>query len=443
MGEENHDIQSSHGDQELERLRSEVQQLKADKERLTQQSRRERQQASMLARNRWAKIMVVFGLILFAFSVSAVWLNRTVMNADRWVATLAPLASKPAIQNYVADKASDEILSNIDVESFVSQALPEQAQPLTAPITNEVENFVRQEARAFTSSQRFENLWTDIATASHRIIVAISTGGGDAISISNGQVTLDIGTVVLNLKARLAAAGLEFVNRIPTGALSDREIVIFESAQLEQISRVLTIMNSTALILPILTLLLLIGAIALAVDRRTIVLWIGAGAILAMILPLGALYLAQYPFIQSLQNLDIPNDVSQAIYSTVFSGLFTLQAWYIAVGFAIWIAAAIAGPSSWAVSLRRGAQDGVQGIVPGRNFGTFGGWVAAHKQTLRIVGYIVAAIALVLPVDLSVAYFLVVPIALLAWLALIEFFGRPRPGQAVSATGAGRGQAAA
>ena len=49
-------------------------------------------------------MLILFGAILFGLAVSAVWLNRTVMNEDRWVNTVAPLAQDVAIQDYVADE---------------------------------------------------------------------------------------------------------------------------------------------------------------------------------------------------------------------------------------------------------------------------------------------------------------------------------------------------
>jgi hypothetical protein len=59
-------------------------------------------------RRRWrtvvAVLLIVLGCVLAPLAGVAVWARNQVTNTDRYVATVAPLASDPAIQNAVADK---------------------------------------------------------------------------------------------------------------------------------------------------------------------------------------------------------------------------------------------------------------------------------------------------------------------------------------------------
>src|SRR5687768_8797353 len=94
---------------ELERLRAEVANLRAQASPVTAadidqpvvptpRPRRQRWRSVV------ATLLIVIGCILAPISVVAVWTKNLVTDTDRYVATVAPLASDPAIQNAVADR---------------------------------------------------------------------------------------------------------------------------------------------------------------------------------------------------------------------------------------------------------------------------------------------------------------------------------------------------
>lgn len=79
-------------------------------------------------RQRWrslvATLLIVIGCILAPLAGVAVWAKNQVTDTDRYVATVAPLASDPAIQNAVADKvtAADQVRLVFSNESVAGQA---------------------------------------------------------------------------------------------------------------------------------------------------------------------------------------------------------------------------------------------------------------------------------------------------------------------------------
>ena len=70
-----------------------------------------------------ATLLIVIGCILAPISVVAVWTKNLVTDTDRYVATVAPLASDPAIQSAIADKITAEIFTNLDVAGITNQAV--------------------------------------------------------------------------------------------------------------------------------------------------------------------------------------------------------------------------------------------------------------------------------------------------------------------------------
>ena len=69
-------------------------------------------------------------MLAFA-AVPALYLRSEVIDTDRYVATVAPLASDPAIQAEIADKVTQQITDAVDFETITRDALNELSK--TAP----------------------------------------------------------------------------------------------------------------------------------------------------------------------------------------------------------------------------------------------------------------------------------------------------------------------
>ena len=97
---------------ELERLRAEVADLRTQVATAPEAAEQVVIPPSRPRRQRWrsvvATLLIVIGCILAPLSVVAVWAKNQVTDTDRYVATVTPLASDPAIQNAVADKITAE-----------------------------------------------------------------------------------------------------------------------------------------------------------------------------------------------------------------------------------------------------------------------------------------------------------------------------------------------
>src|SRR5947209_4574309 len=64
-------------------------------------------------------LLLILGTILTPVAVLVTYAKTQVLDTERYVATVRPLASDPAIQNYVADTVSNQLLAQIDVKGYV------------------------------------------------------------------------------------------------------------------------------------------------------------------------------------------------------------------------------------------------------------------------------------------------------------------------------------
>ena len=89
---------------------------------------------------RWRRIvgavLLVVGCVLVPVSLSAVWVRNTLLDTDNYVSTVGPLADDPAVQQAIANRVTDALFANVDVEKKVADALPPRAGFLATPVAN-------------------------------------------------------------------------------------------------------------------------------------------------------------------------------------------------------------------------------------------------------------------------------------------------------------------
>jgi hypothetical protein len=268
------------GDDEIEHLRHENERLRGEVDGLRASGAPQRRVRRLSA---W--VLLVVACLLAVVSVLVVFVRNEALNTDAYVSTVQPLASNPAIQTAVANKVADSLISKVDVNGKVTGALPARAGFLAAPITSGLDTAVHQITLRLVQSQAFQTLWTKVNRQAHQQLVNLLTGAtAGPLSSNQGQVTLDLGTIAAEAKQQLDAHGITIFDRVPTG--NGPTLVLFESARLTEAQRLIRALNRLALALPALTVILFVGSILLAIDRRKGFVRAAAGLGVSMVLML-------------------------------------------------------------------------------------------------------------------------------------------------------------
>src|SRR5690242_18695889 len=103
---------------------------------------RDRRQVSTRARSVLSATLAVLGVLLCVVSLFAVWSRNQILNTDRYLTSVVPLASDPAIQDEVATKVAAAINDRLDAEDLARNALPGRAQVLAPALAGAAETFV-------------------------------------------------------------------------------------------------------------------------------------------------------------------------------------------------------------------------------------------------------------------------------------------------------------
>ena len=268
--------------------RAEVQRLRAEVARL-----RARQTGRAGRTGRWvaAAALLLVAVLLGIASIVAVFARNQLLDTDRYVATVAPLARDPVVQDAVANRLTSEIITRTDVDALArqvadylkKQGAPAEIDVLVSPAVNGVESFVYSAVRKIVDSRYFAQAWDSANRVAHASLVKILTGAGDApVSSTETTVYIDLGAVLEQVKQQLVDAGFGIAARIPSVAI---QYPVYESSDLPKIRNYVRWLERAAAWLPLVALTLLIAGIAVAPNHRrgllTGGLFIAVGLLLA------------------------------------------------------------------------------------------------------------------------------------------------------------------
>jgi hypothetical protein len=430
---------------ELERLRAEVADLRAQASTAaavaidqpvvpTPKPRRQRWRSVV------ATLLIVIGCILAPISVVAVWTKNLVTNTDRYVATVAPLASDPAIQSAIADKITAEIFMHLDVAGITNQAVDALAErglpPLVAtqlhglsePLASGVQGFVRTEVGKVLASDAFADAWLTANRAAHQALVAALTGQTrEGVTIENDTVSINLGPLIQEVKQRLIDRGFELASRIPN---VNPSFVLVQSDYIARARGAFNLLNAIGIWLPVVALILLAAGIYVAKDHRRALVGVGLGLAGGMVALALALVFFRTIYLNELPLGVLTRDAAAAFFDTLVRFLRLGLRTVLVFGLVIALAGFFTGRSITAVRARAGVSKGIGWLRGGAESvgfrtGPVGAWVYRYKKVLWIAVIAIAALVLVFWDQPTGRVIIGLTLAVLVALVIIEFLGRP------------------
>jgi LPXTG-motif cell wall-anchored protein len=297
-------------------------------------------------------LLIVLGTLALTLAAPAIWGRNLVLNTDRYVRTLEPVAHDPGVQGVVINVLDKQIQSHVDIASVVRNTLPSGASALAGPLQSAVDGLVNTVVTKFVQSDAFPALWVTVNRVAHSQIVEALTGQlpkGTVHVQNDGRVVLNLAPIQEAVKKQLVSAGLTAAQKIPTVGAT------IEIAQLQGLQKArhgVRLLDAAATWLPWVGLVLLAAAIAVAKRRRRALLAsalavAGGMAVLGLAINLGrVLYLNRVPGNQ------LPPAVAGTLFDTLVryfrDGLRIVLIVALLVAFGAWFG----GPSRPAVAFR-------------------------------------------------------------------------------------------
>ena len=378
----------------------------------------------------WVAVLLVLGLVLTPLTIIALFVKNTISDTDRYVQTIKPLASDPAVQAFVAEDISQQLFDRVDIKGYVKDALPDKAQVLSGPLTSALQGFVRQAVETILATDQFQDLWVEANRVAHSQLVSVLTGEttGGVTANANGAVTVDLSAVTKLVQQQLASTGIDLFSRIPIASIGGK-ITVFQSNDLYKARSGFRILNTLGWIMPFLVVACFGGAIYLSKSRRrgfvaSAIAFMLGGFILAT-----ALFVGRGLYLNAATSNNLPYDAAAAFYDSLVRFLHTSVKAVSFFSIIMIIAVFLAGPSRFAVWFRLRTRQGANWLGAQSDAA---GWellapnelVVKRKKGLRIVVAALAFLVLFFWKHPTPSIMLYLSILTVLALGVIEFFGR-------------------
>ncbi|MFD4240144.1 hypothetical protein ACFWP3_00745 [Streptomyces sp. NPDC058525] len=400
------------------------------------------QRAGRTAMSACSAVLIALTCLLVPVSLLTVWVHDIVLDNDRYVATVAPLASDPAIEEAAVRRiggAADVRVDGARVTADLARWLEAQGLPprvgtavkaLGPALDEAADQAVSKVATRFVESDRFEALWTRANRAAHTAVVHALTGRGrGAVGIDGGTVTLDVGSAVETVKEELVKAGLAPAERIPE---VDRQMVLFQSEELGKIRGAVRLLDALGNWLPVLTVLLGTAGVLLARRRRRALVTTALCAAAACLLVGIGLAPARRYYLDHLPAQVQSPAAAAAVFDTLVRFLRVSLRTALVLGVVVALGAYLSGGGRLPRGLRGGADRTAdsaarRAAAHGVGTGRAGVWVEARRRPLTVGVVLLVALGFALwnhPTVLTVLLLVLILLAVLAVLALLAADGR-------------------
>ena len=81
----------------------------------------------------WSGVLLALATLVLILGMSAVWVQRQVLDREEWVDTSVELLENDDIRRAIGLYVIDELYTNVDVAGEIQSALPDRLQPLARP----------------------------------------------------------------------------------------------------------------------------------------------------------------------------------------------------------------------------------------------------------------------------------------------------------------------
>ncbi|WP_312167578.1 hypothetical protein [Microbacterium sp.] len=421
---------------ELDDLRARVQSLEEENASL-----RVPRKSRWSVRSIVSGIILVLAIILAPTAAIGTWARTQLVDTDQFVATFAPLANDPAVQDFVADQVVIAIDEQLDLDSLVGEVfdglrdldLPPRAEAalgiLEAPASQGLASLVDGVVHDLVASEQFASVWSEALRFTHDRAIAVLQEDPDiAVQLGDdGVIAIDLSIVIERVKEILSDRGVGFADLIP---VVEKTIPIAQADALVLVRSVYQIAVTTGFWLPWFVLALVVGGILFARNRSRAILGTSIGFALVFALIAAGARIGRGIFVGSVSPAIMPAGAATAVYSQVSDLLFSTVVALAFLGVVVAVAAWFAGRSRSAMATRGITTNAFaslrhqwerRGVTTGR----FGELVGRYRGVILIVGSALGTLILIVNRPVSFGSIAGVTCGLIVLLVSIELLRRP------------------
>jgi hypothetical protein len=396
---------------------------------------------TIVIRNLFVLSTLILAGVLSILGNVGLWVDRTVYDTDTFVSTTDDVLDDEDVQEVVADRFAQELYVAADVDARMRNELPDGLKFLALPLGNVSQEFLRNASLRLMQRQPFEGSRNAALSETHARLIDAIEGRSAAVSTEGDAVVIDLRPVLQGVAEDVAGRDLEarreggaeapeippdVLDRLPPEArarvesVGDGELLarldlppdagrfVIEDSAVAWTYRIARYGNDLVYALVAMTVGLYGLSIAVARDRRGAVRNAGVVFALAGLISLTLLLPVEYATRAVARN----DAAATSVVEIVTTGYKEQSLTMIGFGTLVAGAAALFGQSSVAVALRSTARRNAE--AP-----SIADAVRERAAVLRIVGFVIAAVALIVWPDPTTRTYLTVLGLLVIYLLLL------------------------
>jgi hypothetical protein len=148
-------------------------------------------------------VLVVLASVLLLVSMLANWVQTQVLSSGKLGDQTEQILKNKDVQEQLSIFAVDQLYANVDVQAQIQQKLPPPAQPLAAPVTAATRQLAENVAETALASPRVQGLVVTAIDGAQQRFIDLIEDKGQFVSSQGGVVTLEYGSFIADLAARL------------------------------------------------------------------------------------------------------------------------------------------------------------------------------------------------------------------------------------------------
>lgn len=239
-----------------------------------------------------ASLLGSLAIWLIILSVMVVWLNRTLTDTNTFVETVTPLASQPAVKDFISEQISSGV-DNAGLQAEVATALltPEEiAGKNPDQVQAKVKSVILNDVNKVLESKEFNNLWSTSIRGTH--VQLVQQLEADSPTITLGFTPALTGATELLRTTRVAP----IVDQLKVAP--DQSIIELKGNNISTVHNLYENLKSATVLFIIFAIGLLVLAVTISVHHtKTLrriglatgigLLWIGLTILLLPIIKVG------------------------------------------------------------------------------------------------------------------------------------------------------------
>ncbi len=296
-----------------------------------------------------AVVLVILGCIGATTFVAVRWAEKNILDTNGWTKLVSQVPKDHEVATALSTNLVDQLFEQYDVQTVVAQALPDKAQFLAGPLTDQIQQKSRDVGTQFIQSEQFQGIWISANQIAQSRIVNQARADTMPNQSKVSAFALNLQGAQERIKERLGSTGTS----VYSGALpAERPITVNLKALLGSTRDVIRTTDTAYAVLPPMVLALFLWAIAIAPRRRKMVLVLGFGIFFTAALQIIALKLARPEIIDLVKQAQFRGAVSN-VWDILTNPYATIAWRMLIIGVVVICAAAAFGPSKPAAWLQQ------------------------------------------------------------------------------------------